>query len=84
MFDLKVIIKDEFYEFQNENTDAFFNEQKAYLSNLIQNQQGEENLEALLTSLFSLYNLTEALIHKVVDENGKEAVVKVLNAQELK
>jgi hypothetical protein len=84
VFDLKVIIKDEFYEFQNENTDAFFNEQKAYLSNLIQNQQGEENLEALLTSLFSLYNLTEALIHKVVDENGKEAVVKVLNAQELK
>lgn len=81
---MKVIIKDEFYEFQNENTDAFFNEQKAYLSNLIQNQQGEENLEALLTSLFSLYNLTEALIHKVVDENGKEAVVKVLNAQELK
>ncbi len=81
---MKVIIKDEFYEFQNENTDAFFNEQKAYLSNLIQSQSGEENLEALLTALFSLYNLTEALIHKVVDENGKDAVVKVLNAKELK
>ncbi len=84
VFILKVIIKDNFYEFQNEKTDALFNVQKDYLSTLIRDHSGEENLENLLTSLFSLYNLSEALIHKVIDENGKEAIIDILNAKALK
>jgi len=78
---VKVIIKDKFYEFQNENTEAIFDQQKNYLTELIRNHSGEENLEELLTSLFSLYNLSEALIHKLVEENGKSRVLDILKAQ---
>lgn len=78
---MKVIIKDKFYEFQNENTEAIFDQQKNYLTELIRNHSGEENLEELLTSLFSLYNLSEALIHKLVEENGKSRVLDILKAQ---
>lgn len=78
---MKVIIKDKFYEFQNSKTEIIFDQQKDYLTDLIKNQSGEENLEELLTSLFSLYNLSEALIHKLVEENGKDAVLNVLNAK---
>ncbi len=81
MFHLKVIIKDKFYEFQNSKTENFFDQQKDYLTNLIKNNQGDENLEELLTSLFSLYNLSEALIHKLIDENGKDNVIDALNAK---
>ncbi len=59
----------------------FFDQQKDYLTNLIKNNQGDENLEELLTSLFSLYNLSEALIHKLIDENGKDNVIDALNAK---
>lgn len=83
VFLLKVIIKDKFYEFQNPKTEKIFDHQKDYLTDLIRNNQGEENLEELLTSLFSLYNLSEALIHKLVDENGKEDVINILNANEV-
>tara|TARA_Y100000588_G_C14076828_1_gene848293 strand:+ start:396 stop:641 length:246 start_codon:yes stop_codon:yes gene_type:complete len=78
---VKVIIKDKFYEFQNSNTEDIFDQQKSYLTDLIKDQSGPENLEELLTSLFSLYNLSEALIHKLVEENGKEEVLNILNAK---
>ena len=78
---MKVIIKDKFYEFQNLNTENIFDQQKTYLTDLIKDHSGRENLEELLTSLFSLYNLSEALIHKLVEENGKEEVIDILNAK---
>lgn len=80
---MKVIIKDKFYEFQNSNTEMLFDQQKNYLTDLIRSNSGEENLEELLTALFSLYNLSEALIHKLVDENGKDAVINALNAKSI-
>ena len=83
MFHLKVIIKDKFYEFQNSKTENIFDQQKNYLTDLIKNNSGDENLEELLTSLFSLYNLSEALIHKLIDENGKENVINALNAKSI-
>jgi len=78
---LKVIIKDKFYEFQNENTENIFDKQKDYLSEIIKKHSENGNLEELLTSLFSLYNLSETLIHKLVEENGREMVVDVLQAK---
>jgi len=83
VFHLKVIIKDKFYEFQNSKTENIFDQQKNYLTDLIKNNSGDENLEELLTSLFSLYNLSEALIHKLIDENGKENVINALNAKSI-
>ncbi len=81
MYILKVIIKDKFYEFQNENTELIFDKQKDYLSEIIKKHSESGDLEELLTSLFSLYNLSEALIHKVVEENGKSNIVDILNAK---
>ncbi len=81
---MKVIIKDKFYEFQNANTDMYFNEQKEYLSSLIQKYETEDNQEALYTSLFSLYNLSEALISKIVEEKGVQKVISDLNAKQVK
>lgn len=78
---MKVIIKDKFYEFQNEKTEDIFEKQKTYLTDLIKDSSSGDNLEELLTSLFSLYNLSEALIHKLVDENGKDGVIEALNAK---
>ncbi len=80
---MKVIIKDKFYEFQNEKTDIYFEEQKQYLTNLIQKYESEDNQEALYTALFSLYNLSEALISKIVDEKGENKVISDLNAKQI-
>ncbi len=80
---MKVIIKDKFYEFQNENTDKYFEQQKEYLSNLIQKYESEQNQEALYTALFSLYNLSEALISKIVDEKGVDKVIGDLHAKQI-
>jgi len=78
---MKVIIRDKFYEFQNENTELIFEKQKDYLTGLIRNHSENNNLEELLTALFSMYNLSEALIHKLVEENGESEVVKILQAK---
>lgn len=78
---VKVIIKDAFYEFQNEKTDTVFDKQKQHLSALIKEYEDESELEQLLTALFSLYNLSEALLNKIVEEQGLEKIVKILNAK---
>ncbi len=78
---MKVIIKNKFYEFQNKDTDKYFDEQKSYLSNLIKKYDEDGNDEALYTALFSLYNLSEALIAKIVDEKGLDKVVSTLQAK---
>ncbi len=78
---MKVIIKDKFYDFQNTHTNKYFEEQKLYLLDLIEKHDNEQNKEALYTSLFSLYNLTEALIYKIVDEEGVDSIINVLNAR---
>lgn len=81
---MKVIIKDKFYEFQNENTDEIFNNQKQYLADLILKYNGDGKQQELLTNLLSLYNLTESLIDEFVNNFGLENTLKTLNAKEVK
>lgn len=79
-FSMRVIIKDEFYEFQNERTESLFVEQKKYLTDLIQKFEAKEDMEGLLTTLFSLNNLSEALIDEMVTQNGLDNTITKLNA----
>lgn len=77
---MRVIIKDEFYEFQNTRTEQLFNDQKEYLTNLIQSFESNEDAEGLLTTLFSLNNLSEALIDGVISQKGLDNSIELLNA----
>jgi len=79
---MRVIINDEFYEFQNERTAEIFNEQKIHLASLVEKHSQDD--EYLLTALLSLNNLTEALIGQIVSEKGTLETVRVLKAQPLK
>lgn len=80
---MRVIIQEQFYEFQNERTESIFNEQKHYLAQLVQSTQEKGDDEYLLTALLSLNNLTEALISQAVEERGLTDTVKLLKAQAL-
>lgn len=80
---MRVIIQEQFFEFQNERTDSIFNEQKNYLAQVVKQSQETEDDEYLLTALMSLNNLTEALISQAVEERGLEATVKLLKAHAL-
>lgn len=80
---MRVIIQERFYEFQNQRTEAIFNEQKHYLAQLVQSTQQDGDDEYLLTALLSLNNLTEALIAQAVEERGLQDTVALLNARPL-
>jgi hypothetical protein len=81
---MRVIIKNNFYEFQNEKTDEIFESQKMYLSEIIAECEKSDDQERLLTTLFSLYNLTEALVDEYVDKAGLEGTVRTLKARSVK
>lgn len=78
---MRVIIEDKFYEFQNPKTEDFFKEQKAYLAQIIKECEHNDDYERLLTTLLSLYNLSEALLHEIVEKNGLEKTIEALNAK---
>lgn len=80
---MRVIIQEQFFEFQNERTEDIFNEQKHYLAQVVKSSQEEADDEYLLTALLSLNNLTEALISQAVEERGLEETVKLLKARPL-
>lgn len=80
---MRVIIDDRFFEFQNERTEQIFTEQKAYLKDLIEKYQNAGDMEALVTTLLSLSNLTEGLINEMVEEVGADQVADYLKAKEI-
>lgn len=80
---MRVIIQEQFFEFQNERTEDIFNEQKHYLAKVVKQSQESGDDEYLLTALLSLNNLTEALISQAVEERGLEETVKLLKAKTL-
>lgn len=80
---MKVIIKDKFYDIQTSRTDEIFNSQKNYLMDIIKNCEERGDVEMLVTSLLTLNNLSEALVHQVVDKYGENETLKVLNAKEI-
>ncbi len=80
---MRVIIQEQFFEFQNERTEDIFNEQKHYLAKVVKQSQESGDDEYLLTALLSLNNLTEALISQAVEERGLEETVKLLKAKML-
>lgn len=80
---MRVIIDDRFFEFQNERTEAIFTEQKAYLKDMIERYQSVGDMEALVTTLLSLSNLTEGLINEMVGEVGADQVASYLKAKEV-
>lgn len=80
---MRVIIQDQFYEFQNERTEDIFNEQKKYLAQVVAQGHDNEDLEYLITALLSLNNLTEALICQAVEEHSIGKVVETINAKPL-
>lgn len=80
---MRVIIDDRFFEFQNERTEAIFTEQKAYLKDMIERYQSAGDMEALVTTLLSLSNLTEGLINEMVGEVGADQVASYLKAKEV-
>jgi hypothetical protein len=80
---MRVIIDDRFFDFQNERTETIFTEQKAYLKNMIERYQKAGDMEALVTTLLSLSNLTEGLINEMVAEVGADGVAGYLNAKEV-
>lgn len=80
---MKVIIKDKFYDIQTSRTDEIFNSQKSYLMDIIKNCEEKGDVEMLVTSLLTLNNLSEALVHQVVDKYGENETLKVLNAKEI-
>lgn len=78
---MRVIIKDKFYEFQNDRTEDLFDDQKDYLTNIIQTFEDKGDIEGLLTTLYSLNNLSEALIDEMVTQNGLSNTVEILKAK---
>ena len=80
---MRVIIQEQFFEFQNERTEAIFDAQKHYLAQVVKQSQETGDDEYLLTALLSLSNLTEALISQAVEERGLQETVKLLNAKAL-
>lgn len=80
---MRVIIQEQFFEFQNERTENIFNEQKHYLAEIVKRSQEKGDDEYLLTALLSLNNLTEALISQAVEERGLEDTVNLLKARAL-
>lgn len=80
---MRVIIQEQFFEFQNERTEDIFNEQKHYLAKVVKQSQETGDDEYLLTALLSLNNLTEALISQAVEERGLEDTLKLLKAKTL-
>ncbi len=80
---MRVIIQEQFFEFQNERTEEIFNQQKKYLADVVKHSQDNGDDEYLLTALLSLNNLTEALISQSVEERGLENTVRLLNAKRL-
>ncbi|SCZ78320.1 hypothetical protein [Acidaminobacter hydrogenoformans] len=80
---MRVIIDDRFFEFQNERTEQIFTEQKTYLKDMIEKYQNEGDMEALVTTLLSLSNLTEGLINEMVEEVGADQVASYLKAKEV-
>lgn len=80
---MRVIIDDRFFEFQNERTETIFAEQKTYLKEMIERYQNIGDMEALVTTLLSLSNLTEGLINEMVGEVGADQVASYLKAKEV-
>lgn len=80
---MRVIIKDQFYEFQNSDTEKIFSQQKEYLATLVERHDASQDVGALLTHLLSLYNLTEALIDGIVTSQGLEQTIVALNAKSI-
>lgn len=80
---MKVIIKDRFYDIQTSRTDDIFDSQKNYLMDMIKNCEEKGDVEKLMTSLLTLNNLSEALIHQVVDKYGEDKTLEALNAVEI-
>lgn len=80
---MRVIIQEQFFEFQNERTESIFNEQKDYLAQVVKQSQESNDDEYLLTALLSLNNLTEALISQAVEERGLQETLKLLKAHAL-
>lgn len=80
---MKVIIKDRFYDIQTSRTDDIFDTQKNYLMDMIKNCEEKGDVEKLMTSLLTLNNLSEALIHQVVDKYGESKTLEALNAVEI-
>lgn len=80
---MKVIIKDRFYEIQNTRTEEIFSDQKKYLMDMISECEEAGDTEKLLTSLLTLNNLSEALIHQVVEKYGFDKTIDVLQAKEV-
>jgi len=80
---MKVIIKDKFYDIQTSRTDDIFDSQKNYLMDIIKNCEEKGDVEELMTSLLTLNNLSEALIHQVVEKYGESKTLKALNAVEV-
>jgi len=78
---MRVIIKDEFYEFQNQRTETLFDDQKKYLTDIIQGFETRGDMEGLLTTLYSLNNLSEALLDEFVTQSGLEETVETLKAK---
>lgn len=81
---MRVIVKNNFYEFQNNRTDDIFEEQKLYLSKIIEKYEAEGDYEKLLTVFFSLYNLSEGLIDEFVQEKGLNETLNILKAKSVK
>ncbi len=80
---MKVIIKDKFYDIQTSRTNDIFNSQKDYLMDMIKGCEEDGDVEKLITSLLTLNNLSEALIHQVVDKYGEDKTLEVLNARKI-
>lgn len=80
---MKVIIKDKFYDIQTARTNEIFNSQKDYLMDMIKGCEEDGDVEKLITSLLTLNNLSEALIHQVVDKYGEDKTLEVLNARKI-
>lgn len=80
---MKVIIKDKFYDIQTARTDAIFDSQKKYLMDIIKSCEDQGDVEKLMTSLLTLNNLSEALIHQVVEKYGEDKTLNALNAKEI-
>ena len=80
---MKVIIKDKFYDILTSRTNDIFNSQRDYLMDMIKGCEEEGDVEKLITSLLTLNNLSEALIHQVVDKYGEDKTLEVLKARKI-
>lgn len=81
---MRVIIKDEFYEFQNQRTEDLFDAQKHYLTDIIKGFEEREDMEGLLTTLYCLNNLSEALLDEMVTQTGLTQTLQILKATPVK